>query len=69
MMCTTHCPRNCWLSPGDHITDVIADKIEESPIESVEVRSALTCKAKKEFVLSATEETLPPIKWFRLEKL
>ena len=35
------------VKSGDHITDVIADKIEESPIESVEVRSALTCEAKK----------------------
>ncbi|HZW63169.1 MAG TPA: DNA-directed RNA polymerase subunit beta' [Flavobacteriaceae bacterium] len=32
---------------GDLITDEIADAIEASPVESVEVRSALTCEAKK----------------------
>jgi DNA-directed RNA polymerase subunit beta' len=32
---------------GGHISDAVADKIENSPIESVEVRSALTCEAKK----------------------
>ncbi|NDB03381.1 MAG: DNA-directed RNA polymerase subunit beta', partial [Flavobacteriaceae bacterium] len=32
---------------GGHITDSIAEKIDASPVESVEVRSALTCEAKK----------------------
>ena len=32
---------------GEEITDVIAKKIEESPIESVEIRSVLTCESKK----------------------
>ncbi len=32
---------------GGHISDAVAEKIENSPIESVEVRSALTCEAKK----------------------
>ena len=32
---------------GEHITDAIAHKIENSPIDTVEVRSALTCEAKK----------------------
>jgi DNA-directed RNA polymerase subunit beta' len=35
------------VASGGHITDEIAKKIENSPINSVEVRSALTCEAKK----------------------
>ena len=34
-------------SAGEHISDVIAAKIEDSSIEAVDVRSALTCEAKK----------------------
>ena len=36
-----------FVASGDHITNDIAKKIQASPIESVEVRSALTCEAKK----------------------
>ena len=32
---------------GEEITEVIAKKIEDSPIEQVEIRSALTCESKK----------------------
>ena len=32
---------------GDEITEDIAKKIEESPIEQVEIRSVLTCESKK----------------------
>ena len=35
------------VEAGVEIDDVIAKKIENSPVESVEVRSALTCEAKK----------------------
>ncbi|MCK5781217.1 MAG: DNA-directed RNA polymerase subunit beta' [Flavobacteriales bacterium] len=35
------------VSAGEQITEVIADKIQNSPIEMVEVRSPLTCEAKK----------------------
>ncbi len=34
------------VASGDLITDEIADELENSPVESVEVRSALTCEAK-----------------------
>jgi len=34
-------------SAGEHISDEIAAKIEDSSIEAVDVRSALTCEAKK----------------------
>ena len=35
------------VSSGDEIDEVIVKKITNAPIESVEVRSALTCEAKK----------------------
>src|SRR5699024_7085079 len=35
------------VGAGEHITEVIAKEIDESPIETVEVRSALTCETKK----------------------
>ena len=35
------------VSAGEHIYEEIADAIEASPLDSVEVRSALTCEAKK----------------------
>ena len=35
------------VKSGEEITDAIAKRIEESPIESVEIRSVLTCEAKK----------------------
>lgn len=35
------------VQAGGHISDAVAKKIGQSPIEAVEVRSALTCEAKK----------------------
>ena len=35
------------VAGGEEITEEIADKIEKSPIESVEIRSVLTCESKK----------------------
>ncbi len=35
------------VASGDHITEQIADKIERSAIDKVEVRSPLTCEAKR----------------------
>ena len=35
------------VSAGDHIDEAVAKKVDASPVESVEVRSALTCEAKK----------------------
>ncbi|MDR0939565.1 MAG: DNA-directed RNA polymerase subunit beta' [Mediterranea sp.] len=35
------------VAGGEEITEEIAQKIQESPIESVEIRSVLTCEAKK----------------------
>ncbi len=34
------------VAAGEEITDDIADRINESPIESVEIRSVLTCESK-----------------------
>ncbi|MDB9712741.1 DNA-directed RNA polymerase subunit beta' [Flavobacteriaceae bacterium] len=38
---------NLLASAGEYISDEIADKIQESSVEAVDVRSALTCEAKK----------------------
>jgi DNA-directed RNA polymerase subunit beta' len=35
------------VKAGEEITDAIADRIDASPIESVEIRSVLTCESKK----------------------
>ena len=35
------------VAAGEEITDAIADRIDASPIETVEIRSVLTCEAKK----------------------
>ena len=35
------------VAAGEEITEAIAQKIEESPIESVEIRSVLTCESKR----------------------
>ena len=35
------------VSAGEEITEAAAEKIEKSPIESVEIRSVLTCESKK----------------------
>ena len=35
------------VEAGDHINEVVAKKIEDSPLDKVEVRSALSCEAKK----------------------
>ena len=35
------------VAAGEEITEIAADRIEKSPIESVEIRSVLTCEAKK----------------------
>ncbi len=35
------------VAAGEEITEAIAEKIEKSPIESVEIRSVLTCESKK----------------------
>jgi DNA-directed RNA polymerase subunit beta' len=35
------------VQSGDEIIEDVAQKIEESPIERVEIRSVLTCESKK----------------------
>jgi DNA-directed RNA polymerase subunit beta' len=35
------------VSSGEEITEAIADEIEKSPIEKVEIRSVLTCESRK----------------------
>ena len=40
-------PEEIIVHAGEEITEAIADKIEKSPIESVEIRSVLTCESKR----------------------
>ncbi|MBD5303706.1 MAG: DNA-directed RNA polymerase subunit beta' [Bacteroides sp.] len=40
-------PDEIIVHAGEEITEAIADRIEKSPIESVEIRSVLTCESKK----------------------
>ena len=40
------------VASGDHISNEVAKKIDASPIDSVEVRSALTCEARKGIFLT-----------------
>ena len=47
MISFTPQPANCIVAGGEEITEAIAPKIEDSPIESVEIRSVLTCESKK----------------------
>ena len=35
------------VASGEHINEAIAKRIEDSPVETIEVRSPLTCEAKK----------------------
>jgi DNA-directed RNA polymerase subunit beta' len=35
------------VASGDHITEEIAERIEESPVEQVEIRSVLTCESNR----------------------
>ena len=56
---------NIIVNAGEEITKSDALKIESSPIESVEVRSALTCESKKEFVQNATVVIWQMEIWFK----
>ncbi|MCH5225958.1 MAG: DNA-directed RNA polymerase subunit beta' [Muribaculaceae bacterium] len=40
-------PEEIIVHAGEEITEAIAERIEKSPIESVEIRSVLTCESKK----------------------
>ena len=40
-------PEDIIVHAGEEITEAIADRIEKSPIEAVEIRSVLTCESKK----------------------
>ena len=56
------------VKSGQLIDDLIADKIENSSVETVEVRSALTCESKRGFVLNVMEEILQQEKMFKWVK-
>lgn len=56
------------VAGGEEITEDIAQEIEDSPIESVEIRSVLTCESKKGYALSVMDVTWHPVVWFRKVK-
>ena len=51
------------VAGGEEITEEVAKKIQDSPIESVEIRSVLTCESKKSgsSKLPPAGETVPPM--------
>ncbi len=51
------------ISAGEEITEGVAAIIEESPIETVEIRSVLTCETKKACAPSVTDVTSPRAVW------
>ena len=54
---------------GEEITEVIAKKIEDSPIEQVEIRSVLTCESKKGVCAKCYGRTFLIIAWFKKARL
>ncbi len=53
------------VAAGQEISDEAADRIDASPIESVEIRSVLTCESKKAYALCAMAATSPTTAWYR----
>jgi DNA-directed RNA polymerase subunit beta' len=51
------------IEAGEMITEEIAALIQSLPIESVEIRSVLTCESVKEYVLNVMDGTSPPDVW------
>ena len=56
------------LSAGEEITEEIADLIDTLPIESVEIRSVLTCESRKLFVPNVMAVTSQPAVWWKKER-
>ena len=54
------------VAGGEEITEDIAQKIEDSPIESVEIRSVLTCESKEGCLCQVLTDVIwLPAAWFR----
>ena len=53
------------IAAGEEITEEIAQIIEESPIEQVEIRSVLTCESRKGVCAKCYAATWQPDEWFR----
>ncbi len=56
------------VNSGEEITEDIASKIDESPIERVEIRSVLTCESHHGVCAKATAGTWPPEGWYKRVK-
>ena len=57
------------VKSGEEITETIAQAIEDSPIERVEVRSVLTCESKKGVCAKCYGRNWQPDVWLRWVKL
>jgi len=51
------------VASGEQITEPLARKIQDSPIERVEIRSVLTCESKKGVAQNATDGIWQPVEW------
>ena len=56
-----------YVAAGELITEVIANRIDASPIEIVEVRSPLTCGSKRGICANVTVPTWRQTRWLRWE--
>jgi len=57
------------VESGQELTEELARKIEDSPIEQVEIRSVLTCESKKGVCAKCYGRNLSTVSWFRKVKL
>ena len=57
------------VAGGEEITEEVAKKIQDSPIESVEIRSVLTCESKKGVCAKCYGRNLERARWFREVRL
>ena len=53
------------VSAGEEITEDKAQEIEDSPIESVEIRSVLTCESRKGVCMKCYGRNLLRAGWYR----
>ena len=57
------------IESGEEINEEIANKIDQTSIDEIEIRSVLTCETKGVHAQNVMEEILLTGKWLTLEKL
>ena len=57
------------IESGEEINEEIANKIDQTSIDEIEIRSVLTCETKRGACANVMEEILLTEKWLMLEKL